>query len=70
MHDDREKSSGSRGETSILVSSFLHISDRREQLADCKALFSSYSVFQSPLFFVMEYLNGGDLMFRIQQQGR
>ena len=31
---------------------------------------TSCLLFQSHLFFVMEYLNGGDLMFHIQKAGR
>lgn len=34
-------------------------------LTECK-----HCVKQEHLFFVMEYLNGGDLMFHIQEKGR
>lgn len=52
-----------------VTSSHLSLRNREDDIFPLQRI-NCVFLFQSHLFFVMEYLNGGDLMFHIQTSGR
>ena len=67
MHNDRKANPCLGSQPSIPDKSVLLLPDQGQVGSDLISWFSSHSLNIFRLFFVMEYVNGGDLMFQIQR---